>query len=407
MGIDGLDAPLDMTGPIPVLFVHYGDEWFRGSEQLLLDLLTNLDPSRVQPFVWCNGAAMENAARAAGIVTYRSSFEYYFDYDSPRFALARYRTFVRDGIALVRRHGIRVLHANSAAPSQWLVPVARATRRPLLAHLHIDYRRRGRFVCLLHQTTLIVGVSRQVTQDFRRDGLTADRIATIYNGIDFARLTRTDDTGLRQRLGIPAQAVTIAAAGSLIHRKGQDVLIRAFAAIRPGRDIHLVIAGEGPDRAAYESLTAELGVAASVHFIGHCTDMPAVYRATDIVALASRADAFGLVLAEAGYFAIPAVATTVGGIPEVVEDGVTGLLVPPADPIALADALVRLADDPQQRRAFGQAAKARAERLFGVGQMVANFQDTYERLARLPPRALGWFGAGATIRPYLRAIAGR
>ena len=81
--------------------------------------------------------------------------------------------------------------------------------------------------------------------------------------------------------------------------------------------------------------------------------------------------------------------------------------MPPADPIALADALVRLADDPQQRRAFGQAAKARAERLFGVGQMVANFQDTYERLARLPPRALGWFGAGATIRPYLRAIAGR
>ena len=58
-----------MTGPIPVLFVHYGDEWFRGSEQLLLDLLTNLDPSRVQPFVWCNGAAMETAARAAGIVT--------------------------------------------------------------------------------------------------------------------------------------------------------------------------------------------------------------------------------------------------------------------------------------------------------------------------------------------------
>ncbi|MDR3532200.1 MAG: glycosyltransferase, partial [Rhodopila sp.] len=302
---------------------------------------------------------------------------------------------------------IRVLHANGAAPHQWLVPVARATRLPLLAHLHIDYRRRSRFVCLLHQSTLLVGVSRQVTEDFLRDGMAAERTHTIYNGIDFSRLERKGDGTLRHYLGIPQDAVVITAAGSLIRRKGQDVLIRAFATLVPGRDIHLLIAGEGPDRAGYEALTVELGVQSRVHFLGHSGDISSVYQATDIVALASRADAFGLVLAEAGYFFIPAVATAVGGIPEVIEDGVTGLLVPPDDPSALAQALVRLVDDPEQRRALGRAAKARTERMFSVERMVANFHDTYERLARLPHDKLGWLGADLSLGPYLKAITGR
>ncbi|MDR3532252.1 MAG: glycosyltransferase, partial [Rhodopila sp.] len=146
-----LNPRMSGTNPMRVLFTHYGDEWFRGSEQLLFDLLKKLDRNRVEPIVWCNGAAMAEAARSAGITTYRTPLEFYFDYNSPRFNLSHYRALVREGVALVRRHNIRVLHANGAAPHQWLVPVARATRLPLLAHLHIDYRRRSRFVCLLHQ----------------------------------------------------------------------------------------------------------------------------------------------------------------------------------------------------------------------------------------------------------------
>ena len=391
--------------PIPVLFTHYGDEWFRGSEQLLFDLLTNLDRDRVEPIVWCNGAAMAEAVRSAGITTYRTPFEFYFDYSSPKFSLSRYRSLVREGISLVRRHNIQVLHANSAAPNQWLVPVARATKRPLLAHLHIDYRRRSRFVCLLHQSTLIVGVSRQVTQDFLRDGIPVKRTHTIYNGIDFARLEGETSSNPRHDFGISPEALVITTVGSLIRRKGQDVLIRAFATLVPDHDIHLLIASEGPERTAYEALTAELGLQDRVHFLGYYGDVPALYRATDIIALASRADAFGLVLAEAGYFSLPAVATTVGGIPEVVENGVTGLLVPPDDPAALAQALRRLVDDPVERSSFGAAAKARAERMFSVGQMVDNFHDTYDQMAQLPRDRLGWLGDDLSFGPYVKALA--
>ncbi len=113
------------SAPTPILFTHYGDRWIRGSEQLLLDLLTHLDPARVRPIVWCNQIAMADTARALGFTTYRSDFEIYFDYQSPRFRLGRYRALMREARDLVREHEIRVLHSNSAGPCQWLAPVAR------------------------------------------------------------------------------------------------------------------------------------------------------------------------------------------------------------------------------------------------------------------------------------------
>ena len=156
--------------PLPVLFTHYGDEWIRGSEMQLLDLLAALDRSSVSPVVWCNGLDMEQASKAAGYPTYRSRFAYYMDYDSPRFSPSKFQAIVREGRAICRRHSIRVLHANSAAPVQWLVPLGLGEHLPVLAHLHIDYLRRSRFALLLHAATLLVGVSNQVTEGPLQDG---------------------------------------------------------------------------------------------------------------------------------------------------------------------------------------------------------------------------------------------
>ncbi|MGH7046641.1 MAG: glycosyltransferase family 4 protein [Stellaceae bacterium] len=394
--------------PTPILFTHYGDPWIRGSERLLLDLLARLDRQRVRPVVWCNAVEMADAVRGLGITTYRSDFEIYFDYLAPRFRPGHYRSLLREAHQLIREHKIRVLHSNSAAPCQWLAPVARRERLPLLAHLHIGYLRRSRYVFLLHQASLVVGVSRQVVEPFLDDGLAADRIDVIYNGIDFARLHRQTDDDPRRRLGIAQDAIVIAAIGSLIQRKGQDVLIRAFGRLDPTRNIQLLIVSDGPERQKLEQLTAELGLQTRIRFLGYYDDLAGVYAAANIVALASRADAFGLVLAEAGYFALPVVATAIGGIPEVVEDGVTGLLVRADDPPALAAALARLIDDRRLREQLGRAGKQRVERLFGVDRMVANFHETYDRLERLPRHRLGWLDAVAGLKPYLRLIgAGR
>jgi len=397
-----------MFAPIPILFTHYGDDWIRGSERVLLDILRHLDPGRFEAIVWCNTPLMAETVRAAGFTTYRTKFEFYFDYGSPPFNGRRYWSLIREGVQLVKKHRIRLLHASSAAPSQWLVPVSRAMRLPLLAYLHINYLRRSRYANLLHQTSLVVGVSRRVIDDFIRDGVDPRRTHVIYNGVDIDRFhSSVGPSGgqeLRRRLGVAEKAIVISGIGSLIHRKGHDVLIKAFRALGPRRDAHLLIASDGPERANLERLATELNVNARVHFVGHLDDVSPVYHASDIVALASRADAFGLVLAEAGFFAIPTVSTTVGGIPEVVEHEVSGLLVPPDDPQSFAAALSRLIDDPGYRLQLGIEAKKRAESIFTVDRMVANLQQTYESLTNLPRYRLGWLDAAINIRPYFRLL---
>ncbi len=394
-----------LRGPISVLFTHHGDQWIRGSEQVLLDLLGGLDPTRVKPVVWCNGVELAERVKKMGIPVHRSDFAYFFGYNSPQFDARHYLALVREGLELTKRHEVRVLHANGATPAQWLVPVARVRRLPLLSHLHIAYQRRQRFTNLLHQADLVVGVSSQVVQDFLRDGMPPARTQVIYNGIDFKRYTTADGVNLRQALGIPAAATVIAAVGSLIQRKGHDVLLRALQKLDLSLNLRLLIASDGPERNKLERLTAELQLDGRVHFLGYHKDISDVYRSSDIVALASRGDAFGLALAEAGLFGLPVVSTRVGGIPEVIADGMTGILVPPDDPDALAAALAQVIKDTGYRHALGKAAKARVERLFGTPRMIAEFQDCYDRLARFDRNRLGWRRAAASLTPYVSLVS--
>ena len=386
---------------MPILFTHFGDQWIRGSEVLLLDLLRHLDPARFRPIVWCNGMEMAEACRAAGFTTQRTDFAFYFDAGSPRFSPRVYAGLVREGVALARQHRVQVLHANSAAPTQWLVPVARTLRVPLLSHLHIDYLRRSRYALLLHQADLVVGVSRQVLDEPIHDGVPKSRTQVIYNGIDFARLDAKPGADLRPTLGIAPGTVLIGAVGSLIRRKGHDVLVRAISEVE---NVHLLVASDGPEREPLQALSAELGLASRVHFLGYHEPITDIYRSCDVMVLASRADAFGLVLAEAGYSRRPVVATRVGGIPEVVVDGETGFLVPPDDVPALAAAIGRLAADPTLRGRLGAAGRARAEANFSVQRMAAEFSDTYERLANLPRDGLGWTTLPQRMLPYTRML---
>jgi L-malate glycosyltransferase len=368
--------------PIPVLFVHYGEQWIRGSEQLLLDLMRRLDPGQVRPILWTNGTEMAAASEAAGLPTYRTDFSYYLDYNSPFPNPARYAGFVRQGLALVRRHGVRVIHANSAAPVQWMLPVARLSGRKLLVHLHSSYLRRSRVVLGLRHVDLAVGVSASVLAGLRADGVEERRLRVIYNGIDTARLERAgtgEGAALRARLGLADGEVLVAAVGSLIARKGVDVLLRALALL-PAGAVRLLVAGDGAERAALERMAGELGVAGQVDFLGYCADPGPVYRAADIVALASRGEALPLVLLEAACLGRPVVATAVGGVAEAVADGATGLLVPPDDPPALAAALRRLIADAGLRARMGAAGQARVREGFSLEGMVGAFLDTYRRL---------------------------
>ncbi len=397
-----------MNPPTPILFTHYGENWIRGSERCLLDLLTHIDRDRFQPIVWCNTPVLAAAIRELGVPVHQSTFSILLHWTPPRYDLVRYVGLVREGLRLVRRYGVRVLHSNSAAPNQWLLPVARIARRPLLAHLLTVYNLRERCTLGLHQATLAVGVSRGCVEGLVEDGMPAARTKVIYCGVDAALAGAGDERGLRSRLGIKPVDIVLTRVGSLIHRKGVDLMLRAFAELRAEcPNCHLLVVGEGPDRNQLEALAARLGLQGSVHFLGLVPSAGAVLRdATDIAVSPARSEGFGLTVIEAATFGLPIVATNTTGMTEILTDGESGLIVPVEDGPSLTRALLTLVRDPGLRRRLGGAAREVVQRRFLIARYVEEFEATYAELATRPQTDLGWSGPRTSPAVYGRWLAG-
>jgi glycogen(starch) synthase len=175
----------------------------------------------------------------------------------------------------------------------------------------------------------------------------------------------------------------IAFAGRLVRQKGVDVLVAAMKLLGERfPTLHLAIAGDGEERSALEAQAAQLGLGSRIAFVGTLSH-DAVYRflaEADLIVMPSRIEPFGLVALEAAQMARPVVASAVDGLPEVIEDGETGLLVPPEDPAALAGAVGALLDDPERARALGTAARRRAAALFSWDRYVEAHERLFETM---------------------------
>jgi hypothetical protein len=405
-------APLTKSAKAPrirVLYIHSGDESIRGSERVLLDLIGNLDSDRFEPIVWCDSPTLAEEVRATGTTAYQSRFCILLGRAAPRFDLRRYAWLIRNGLELVKRHDIRMIHANAGGTAQWTIPVARSAKLPMLIHLHLQDARFRRYKLGLHQAPLIVGVSKAVVRPLIDDGMPEARTRVIHNGLDPARLEGGDASGLRASLGIRPDAVVATAVAALIKLKGLDLAVRALSHIpKSAPEVHLLVVGEGEERHSLERLVRRLGLERRVHLIGHRSDVGAIYRdATDLAVLSSRRDALPLAAAEAGLAGIPVVGTRIGGIPELVLEEKTGLLVDPESPQALARALHRLAVNPDERRWMGSQGRAWVLEQFTLKRMVSSFQAEYERMISEPPATFGWKGRWNGLRPYIPFIRGR
>jgi len=215
------------------------------------------------------------------------------------------------------------------------------------------------------------------------------RVGLVYHGLDLSRFSPAEKNNVERNGNDPANPVVILSVGRLVEKKGTDVLLEALARLPGNLHWRLVHAGGGPLRKQLQRRANELGIAARVQWRGARTqaELLAEYRAADLFALASRVardgDRDGLpnVLAEAQSQGLACVATSVSGIPELVEDGRTGLLVAPESPAEFARALEALIADPARRRAIGEAGRQRVRAEFGL-------EENIVRLARR-------FGLGA------------
>jgi len=179
----------------------------------------------------------------------------------------------------------------------------------------------------------------------------------------------------RARLGLPPNAFVVSCIARLVPHKSVDCLVEAAARVPdPRGELAVVIAGDGPERVDLEDLAAtRLGPRAI--FLGRVPDetIPDVYAASDLFCLPSQLEGFGLVYVEAAYRGVPSIGTRVGGVPDVILDGKTGLLVPVGDVEALAAAITRLRDDGEARARMGEAARARAYAEFTVEHMTDRY----------------------------------
>ena len=214
----------------------------------------------------------------------------------------------------------------------------------------------------------------------QRDLIDAARVLRIYNSVDLVA-AHGDGAAFRQRYGVPLDALVVAQASWMIPEKGiGDVIEAARIVLERMPDAHFLLAGEGAHRQEYMAMAAGMGMDAHFTWTGLLQNPVAegLYAAADVVCQASRwEEAFGWVIAEAMAASKPLVATRVGGIPELVEDGVTGFLVAPRAPAEIADRVVRLLVDAPLRKRMGQAGRQAAERKFDLQHNLDQLMQVY------------------------------
>jgi len=290
------------------------------------------------------------------------------------------------------RSGHAVLHAHhlylEAMAAAW---VGMRRRLPVIAKMACggpdgDFarlRRTGLSVGLplLRRLHRVVAVSAETAAELLAHGFAADRIARIPNGVDADRFAPAPDPdATRQEVGFDRETVLFL--GRLDPQKGLDVALQAWqrvAARRPGA--RLVLAGDGPARAALEVQARTLGLGKSVHFLGTWPDPERLLRASAIFLLPSRSEGMSNALLEAMATGLACVATRIGGNNDLVEHGATGLLVPPGDASALADALSALLEDRPLQLRLGTAARTAVLDRFAMDRVIHAYADLYATLA--------------------------
>ncbi|HEX3511505.1 MAG TPA: glycosyltransferase [Solirubrobacteraceae bacterium] len=287
----------------------------------------------------------------------------------------------------LRNNRIDVLHAHKFGSNAWGSVIARAAGTPVvIAHEHTwsyEGQPLRRFVdreVIARCADRFIAVSRE---DQRRmtevEGIDPARTLFIPNGVaDIAAPTGKD---VRAELGIARGTPLIGAVAVLRPQKAQGVLLEASAILlRERPDANVLIVGDGPERAALEARAHELGVAEAVRFLGDRADVSDVLAALDVAVCSSDFEGSPLAVMEYMDAALPIVATAVGGVPDLIESGRDGLLVERRDAAAMAAALVRLLDDPEQARAMGLAARERRRSEFDIDVQVRALEALYEEL---------------------------
>ena len=279
---------------------------------------------------------------------------------------------------LLRRRAFDVLNTHSGHDSLVAGTAARLAGTPLIVrtrHLALPISSLATYTWIPHR---VIAVSHYVRRYLISAGVAAKRVQTIYDGI--VKPEPVAHSTLRDELGLGQDALIACMVAIMRDEKGHEDLI---AAVQPLLDahpnFHVVMAGDGPAFERIKGIVESLGAAQRIHMLGFRTDVANIFRGSDFFVLPTHQEALGQAFIEAMAAGLPVIGTHVDGVPELINDNVNGLLVPPRDPIALRAAIVRMIDEPELRQRLRNESMRIMERGFSVGDMAYETALFYRR----------------------------
>ncbi len=289
-------------------------------------------------------------------------------------------------IKLLKAHRIDLLHPHDNLSKIIGGLAARISGTRVVAHCR-DLLRESLIekMLILYQLsvmTRIIAVSDSNRNLFKIGGKVPDKVHTIYNGIDLRMFDSARDVSHKKGLGIDDASFVIGVIGVFDKCKGHIYLFQAIERLvsEGHNNIICLVVGDGRERDDLKRFVTEKHLQEYFKFLGYRNDIAELLKAMDIVVMPSIQESFPRVPLEAMAMKVPVIATTVGGLPESIEDGYTGILVPPADVASLKKAIKDLMDDPQKRKRMGEAGRKRVEERFSLGRNIKKTEELYLRI---------------------------
>jgi len=361
-----------------VLIIH-GVTEIGGAERELLRILDDLPSLGYHPVVACpvEGPFVQelDCRKIEHHAVVFPPWHKLLGYAQRAFAVRQLRKVIREAQPVL-------VHVNDI----WWVPqTLRAAVRmglPVVAHVRQEIEPRKVRHYDLVKANLVLAVSRRIRDALVSGGVSAERAKTVYSGLDLHGLAvESTPASVRARFGIPADAPLLGTVGSLFPRKGYAVMLKALPSILssfPAAHYLVIGTGDADHERKLRSQVVTLGLEGRVHFTGFQEAVYGALAALTVYVHPALMEGFGIAVLEAMAMERPVVATATGGLPEIVRSGETGLLVPPGDAVALAQAVMALLRDPARATAMGKAGRSRVGALFSHGIMLQQLRTAYD-----------------------------
>lgn len=352
-----------------------------GMERVIAGIVTGLNSTIFSSHVLCisNGGTVAEELTAQGIPVSILGLNNYHYPDQ----LWSLRHWLKKGdFHLLHTHGYFAGAFGRVAGLMAGVPC-------MIHHVHSTYHGYGHRHLLMERiislrTDKIICISQAVQQwVVANENIPENKTVLIYNGVSshYGDRPKPDERVIiRKELGIPTEGVVFLVVASLVKNKGHDVLFRAFAAVHDvHKDATILVVGDGPERGYLERCSAALNLGNKIIFTGLQSEVISFLMAADVVVLPSiEREGLGIALIEAMAVGLPVIGSDLGGIREVIENGLNGLLVPPGDQNALAQAIIWMIEHPEERRAMGLKGKEKWAKEFTTAGMIEKLSRLYE-----------------------------